>query len=234
MTLDDLYSSDVMSSAVHVAQRFTAPPTWAVPVQTTCSAIAVLLHPHAEVVLHDLATNTVVGLWNPWPGRAVGESSLLEELPESWRERPVQGPYRKVMADGRELSSVSAVVHDADGRARGLLCINLDRTPLLDVAALLARVAAPVQARPPELFERDWREHIALAVDEHCREQGLHRDRLARDDRCAIVAHLDDRGLFATRSAAEHAARALGVSRATVYTLLKEVRNERNAARVPA
>jgi predicted transcriptional regulator YheO len=209
-------------------------PPWAVPMQTVCTAIAALLHPHAEVVLHDLASETVVGLWNPSPRRGVGEPSLLEELPESRRQRPVQGPYRKVLVDGRELSAVSAVVYDPDGRARGLVCINLDRTPLLEAAALLGRVAAPIEARPPELFERDWREQIALAVDEHCRECGLQRERLTRADRRALVEHLEDRNLFATRSAADHAARALGVSRATVYTLLKEVRRERDAARLSA
>jgi len=199
-------------------------------VQTTCAAIAGLLHPHAEVVLHDLATDTIVGLWNPSSGRSVGEPSLLEELPEAWRERPVQGPYRKMLGDGRELSAVSAVVYDTDGRAAGLLCINLDRSPLLDLAGLLARVAAPIEPRPPELFDRDWREQIALTVDEHSREHGLDPRRLTRPERRALVEHLDDRGLFATRNAADHAARAIGVSRATVYTLLKEVRRDRDAA----
>jgi predicted transcriptional regulator YheO len=205
-------------------------PQWALRLETVCAAIAALLHPHAEVALHDLETDTIVGLWNPLSGRGVGEPSLLEELPESWRERPVQGPYRKVLADGRELSSVSALVHDASGRPAGLLCINLDRTPLLDVAALLAGVAAPVEARPPELFARDWREQIALLVDEYCRERGLDRRRLARADRRALVEQLDERGMFATRNAAEHVGRALGVSRATVYALLKEARHERDAA----
>ncbi len=203
---------------------------WAAPLQAACAAVAALLHPYGEVVLHDLKADTVVGLWSPWPGREVGERSLLEELPESWHERPVQGPYRKVSVDGRELSSVSAVIHDADGLARGLLCVNLDRAPLLDVAGMLSRAFAPVQDPPPELFERDWREQIALTVDECCRRLGLDRGGLGRVDRRAVVRELDDRGLFATRNAAEHAARALGVSRTTVYDVLKEVRHERDAA----
>jgi predicted transcriptional regulator YheO len=205
-------------------------PEWATHVQTVCAAIAALLHPHAEVALHELDSDTIVGLWNPLSGRRVGDPSLLEELPESWQEQPVQGPYRKVLADGRELSAVSAVVNDGRGKPKGLLCINLDRTPLLDLAALLTGVAAPVQAQPAELFARDWREQIALAVDELCRAQGLDRRRLTRADRLALVEQLDERGLFATRNAAEHAGRVLGVSRATVYTLLREGRGERDAA----
>jgi len=210
------------------------PPAWIGPVEGACAAIATLLHPHAEVVLHDLAADEIVALWNPSSGRAVGDSSLLDELPASWREEPVQGPYRKVLADGREISAVSAVVHDARGEPAGLLCINLDRSPLLDVAQALAGLAAPTSPRPPELFERDWREQIALVVDERLRERALDRRRLTRADRRALVADLDARGLFATRNAAGHAARALGVSRATVYALLKEVRGAGEPARVPA
>jgi predicted transcriptional regulator YheO len=214
--------------------RDTAPPNWTVSVRTVCESIAALFYPHAEVALHDLSSDTIVGIWNPLSGRAIGDRALLEELPCSWEQHPVQGPYRKVLADGRELSAISAVVYDEQRHARGLLCINLDRSPLLEVAALLAGVAAPIQPRPPELFDRDWREQIALAVDERCREQRLDRRRLTRDQRRALVEQLDDRGLFATRHAAEHAGRALGASRATVYTLLREVRSERDAARLPA
>jgi predicted transcriptional regulator YheO len=56
-----------------------------------------------------------------------------------------------------------------------------------------------------------------------------------RDQRARVwVAQLDQRGLFATRNAAEHAGRALGVSHATVHTLLKETRRARDAAQRPA
>lgn len=198
---------------------------WAVPLHPVCEAIAALLHPHAEVVLHDLDADRIVGLWNEFSGRSVGDPSLLEDLPSSPELPAVQGPYRKVSVDGRELSSVSAVIRDGRGRARGLLCVNLDRSPLLDCAMVLERFARPVAGRPPELFARDWREQIALAVDEACRARGLVVGRLTRGQRRDLVALLDQQGLFATRNAAEHAARALRVSRATVYTLLREVRD---------
>jgi len=190
----------------------------------TCAAAAALLHPHGEVVLHDLEEDRIVAIWNPISGRAVGDASLLAELPESWERLPVQGPYAKVLADGRALSAVSAVVPDADGTPRGLLCVNLDRSPFDGAAELLRAFAAPVVPRPPELFVRDWREQIALVVDDDCRERGVARERLGRDGRREVVGALDARGLFATRGAAEHAARALGVSRATVYALLREAR----------
>ena len=199
-------------------------PSWLKGVEPACAAIAALLHPHAEVVVHELATDTIVAIWNPFSGRAVGDPSLLQELPAHWGERPVQGPYPKVELDGRTLSAVSAIVPDAAGTPRGLLCVNLDRTPFDDVARLLGALFAPTSAQPPELFERDWREQIASGVADYCAELALPRERLTRAQRLELLRRLEQAGLFATRNAADHTATALGVSRATVYSMLKEIR----------
>jgi D-arginine utilization repressor len=199
-------------------------PEWLRAVEPACGAIAVLLHPNAEVVVHDIAADRIVAIWNPLSGRRVGDPALLGELPESWLSAPFTGPYEKVLLDGRRLSSVSATVADAYGTARGLLCINFDRSPFDAVVKLLSDFTAPLADRPAELFSRDWREQIALVVDQECRQRGLRRDALTRSDRALLVARLYEQGLFATRRAADHAARALGTSRATVYSLLKETR----------
>ncbi len=45
-----------------------------------CDAIALLFRPYAEVVLHDLSTETVVHLSNPFSKRELGEPSLLNEI----------------------------------------------------------------------------------------------------------------------------------------------------------
>jgi predicted transcriptional regulator YheO len=65
---------------------------------------------------------------------------------------------------------------------------------------------------------------MALRIHEFCAERGIRREHLDRDARRELVSILDGEGLFAVRRAADLAAQALGVSRATVYTLLKEVR----------
>ncbi len=199
-------------------------PNWLQPHVGTCEALAALFHPLAEVAVHDIRRDRIVALWNPISGRQVGDASLLDELPDYPEDARVIGPYAKVLADGRAVTSVSVVLHNAKGARRGLLCINFDRSPLDGTIELLSRFAAPVQERPPELFDRDWREQIALLVDAECRARQLRRDRLTREQRLALVRLLDEHGLFATRNAAAHAARALGASRTTIYALLKEAR----------
>ena len=197
---------------------------WLKAIEPACAAIAALLHPHAEVVVHELATDTIVAIWNPFSGRTAGDPSLLQELPAHWSEQPMQGPYPKIEVDGRPVSAVSAVVPDAGGVPRGLLCVNLDRTPFEDAARLLGGLFAPTTAQPPELFERDWRDQIAAGVADYCAELALPRERLTRAQRLELMRRLEQAGLFATRNAADHTATALGVSRATVYSMLKELR----------
>jgi predicted transcriptional regulator YheO len=202
----------------------SASPAWLEPHLPVCEAIVALFHPLVEVAVHDIRRDRVVAIWNPISQRRVGDRSLIDELPDYADDARVIGPYPKVLADGRAITSVSVVLRNSKGATRGLLCINFDRSPLDGTIELLSRFAAPVQERPPELFDRDWREQIALLVDAECRVRRLRRDRLTHDQRLALVRLIDERGLFATRNAAAHAARALGASRTTIYVLLKEAR----------
>jgi len=201
-------------------------PPWLRPVLPVCEALAILLAPHGEIAVHDLKTERVIALWNPMSGRRIGDDSLIDELPEARGTGTVFGPYRKALLDGRTLTSVSAVLNDETGRRRGLLCVNLDRSPLDQIAALATSLLAARTEQPTELFHRDWRERIALRVQRHCLERGLRREQLDRGGRRELVAVLDAEGLLSVRGAADLTAQALGVSRATVYTLLKEARSD--------
>jgi D-arginine utilization repressor len=181
--------------------------------------IVALLHPHAEVVVHDIERDQVLAIWNPFSKREVGDPSLLGELPE-WGFS-VFGPYEKVGVGGHRIVSTSIEI--ADGAA--LVCINLDRSPLDDAIGALQQFARAVVPQPPVLFERDWREEIQRVVDDWCRQEHASRARLSREQRVEIIRVLDEKGLFATRNAGSVVASALGVSRATVYNLMKEVRS---------
>jgi D-arginine utilization repressor len=197
---------------------------WWSSLEPVCAAMAALLAPHGEVALHDLKTERIVALWNPISGREVGDESLIDELPESPLAAGVIGPYEKVLLDGRRCTSVSAVLTGDNGRPVGLLCVNLDRSPLDQIVALATSLIAPRAPQPAGLSESDWREQIATRVHRFCQDRAIRREQLNRDARRELVAELDAAGLFAVRRSADLVAEALGVSRATVYTLLREVR----------
>ncbi|GGT05678.1 hypothetical protein GCM10010176_057480 [Nonomuraea spiralis] len=193
-----------------------------------CEAVAALLAPYAEVVLHDVRDDRVLAVWNPMSSRGPGSPSLLGEL-DRLDPAPggVYGPYEKVLADGRRLSSVSAVLRDPGGEPSALLCVNLDRTPLEQAAALLAAFAAPSAPRPEALFEQDWTERVQQIVGAFVREHGRPVERLTRDDRLAVLAELDGAGIFAVRRATGVVAGVLQISRSTLYALLAELRRSR-------
>jgi D-arginine utilization repressor len=191
------------------------------PFTPLIEGIVALLHPHAEVVVHDVKRDRIVALWNPISRRSVGDDSLLRELPVHEAGFGVLGPYEKIGVDGHRITSVTMEI--ADGA--GLVCVNLDRFALDTAIEALQRFAQAVTPQPAALFERDWREEIARVVDEWCRQHQVNRDRLNREQRAEIVKLLDDKGLFATRNAGTHVATTLGVSRATIYSLLQEARS---------
>lgn len=194
-----------------------------------CQAVALLLGPYAEVVLHDAGRDRVLAIWNPMTRREPGDPSLLGELDQlEPSAHDVFGPYEKLLADGRRLSSVSAVLRDADGQPSAVLCINLDRTPLDQAAALLAGFAAPSVPRPEPLFEQDWTERVHQVIGSYVRTRGRPVERLGREDRLAVLAELDQAGIFAVRRAVPVVAGALRASRSTVYALLAELKAPRN------
>jgi predicted transcriptional regulator YheO len=190
-----------------------------------CQAVALLLGPYAEVVLHDPDTDQILAIWNPMGSRGPGDPSLLGELDAlDPSARDVFGPYEKLLADGRRLSSVSAILRDADGKASAVLCVNLDRTPLEQAAAVLSAFGAPTVSRPEPLFEQDWSERVQHIVGAYVRECGRPVERLTRADRLAVLARLDEAKVFAVRRATPVVAHALRVSRSTLYSLLAEHR----------
>lgn len=197
--------------------------------------MAALLAPHAEVVLHDLATGRVSGIWNRFSTRAVGDESLLDVTPESLRE-PVQilGPYTKREADGRMLKSVTIVLRSPkSGKPTALLCINLDLSMFESAMQFISGFLTVENPRPDVLFARDWREQANLLVHEWLDQNNLSKAALGRREKIALVRFLDGHSLFETRKAVEHLAGLLGVSRATVYNYLSAAREhdaQENAA----
>ena len=75
---------------------------------------------------------------------------------------------------------MSAVLRDAHERPSAVLCIDLDRTPLEQAAAVLSAFGAPTVQRPEPLFEQDWAERIQHIVGSHVRETGRPVERMTR------------------------------------------------------
>jgi predicted transcriptional regulator YheO len=191
-----------------------------------CDAIALLLQPQAEVVLHDLATETVAHIANPFSHREVGEPSLLHEI-DFRPDVALMGPYEKVNFDGRRLKSVSAVLRE-DGRAVGVICINLDVTHLQSAIELLTALTRvpPGAGQPAVLFQEDWHERINQYVHAWTARNGVVITDLSRAQKLQLVGELAADGAFGGKHAAAYVSRVLQMSRASVYNYLRAAKGE--------
>lgn len=190
-----------------------------VPFLGTAEAVACLLHPHAEVVVHDIESNQIAAIFNNSSGRRIGSPSGIEDVDGLMSGAATNGPFRKTTMQGREIKYVSSVLRDAAGRAVGLMCINLDVTALRGWLEVGQRFLESVQgsASFDALFDDDWQERIDVFVRQHVEARRLHPGRLNRAQRLELVAALKDAGAFQAKSSANYVANVLGVSRSTVY-----------------
>jgi predicted transcriptional regulator YheO len=197
-----------------------------------CDAIAQLLWPHAEVVLHDLKTGTIAYIANSYSKRRAGDSSLNETESALDLADDVIGPYPKTNWDGRRLKSITSVLRDARGKPIGLLCINHDIEALAGALELLnGLITLPAKPeRSDALFSKDWREAINTIVGRFLKQRKTTIAGLTSADTDALIAVLDKAGMFEIRKAVPYIAEVLKLSRATIYNRLGSTR-ERAAAK---
>jgi predicted transcriptional regulator YheO len=187
--------------------------------------IAALLYPHAEIVIHDLKTQTVVHLANNISKRKIGSPSLLEFFEIDF-DQPVIGPYEKLNWDGKKLKSISITIHGNNAKPIGLMCINLDVSLMSDVHSIIGAFINPdnLLSHPDEIFKDDWQEKINIFIHSWLREHNQTLNSLNRAEKQTLIEIIDQRGGFKGKNAANYVAGILGMGRATVYKYLKELK----------
>jgi D-arginine utilization repressor len=197
------------------------------PFVPVADAIARLFHPCAEVVIHEIATDKIFYIANPFSGRKPGDVSLLKlSARDLETQANVIGPYEKAGEKGQTIQSITSILMDGEKNALGLMCINLDYSgyePALDLLESLIRPHA-FQPHPEILFRNDWRDQIKLEARAFARQTKRALDRLGPKNRRRLMARLDTKGLFYAKKSVEQVAAILGVSRATAYNDLQAVR----------
>lgn len=194
--------------------------------QTLADSMARLLFPHAEVVLHDLATQTVVHIANNLSRRKLGDDSALGELAGDVYTQCSLGPYEKLNWDGRRIRSITSVLQDEHGKPEFALCINLDYSVLEQArdALNLFFQASRMVAQPDALFRDDWQERINTFLHGWLQARHLAIGGLSRDHKRELVEALYREGAFDGRSAHDYIANVLNMGRATVYKYVKACR----------
>ena len=185
-----------------------------------CEALVQLFSPFCEVIIHDLSTETVQQVVGKHSTREIGEPSYLEDMKvDTWTE-DIWGPYKKTEADGRTIKSISLKERDADGNPTCLICINIDVSHFEAARTLLGGLVAVPEGKANPLAN-DWLENLNSFVASWTLDRGIHLKDLHTSDRKQLVQELEKNGVFHQRNAAQAIAKALGVSRATIYQDLR-------------
>ncbi len=186
-----------------------------------------LLHPFAEVVLHDLKKDKIEAILNPISRRKVGDQSHFDQWNfDVSKEQNVIGPYEKINFDGRRFKSISLILRDENGKAIGFLCVNMD-VSLFDsyrtTMDLFLGVGKSQQYQIQQnIFKDDLNEQISMFIQRYCCDHHLNVDVMSRTQKQELVYKLAEKGAFKGKNSTEYVARLLKISRATVYNYLKE------------
>lgn len=203
-----------------------------------------------EIVLHDLRrpTNSVVAVANghvtgrrpgasllAGPRHDAGFQTVLEAM-DSTYDRPYSAvsDYTTLTSDGRRLRSATVVLRNSEGRPYAAVCVNSDMSVFQALQDLLTRLLNfdadeslnGGGTAPPNVD--DLMDEIvadALSVVPKPAESTTKKEKLR------IVAAMDGRGLFLVRGGIEQAAKALGVTRFSIYNYLEEIRGDAKAQR---
>jgi len=197
-------------------------------------AIVLTVGTHCEVVVHDLRNpkQTLIAISGNLTGRAVGAPVPdMEFLPRnltSFQDDIIRQPARTPR--GRELLSTTVWVRDTTGAIVGAICINMDFNDLRHARDLLNHVLTGIEAAPGaevlETFATSPQDFVEIALRGAIRKVGKPLHHLNRQDKIAIISALEQAEVFRFPQSIEIVMEQLGISRASIYAYLKEIREE--------
>lgn len=197
-------------------------------------AIVATVGPQCEVVVHDLRQpeHSVIAISGNLTGRAVGapvpDTDLLPHNLGSFQEDLLRLPLRT--SHGRDLLSSTVWVRDTGGCIVGAICINMDFNDLRRARDLLQHALAETEFASEterlETFATSPQDFVEIALRSALKKIDKPPHRLNRQDKIAIVSALEQAEVFRFSHTIEIIIERLGISRASIYAYLKEIRGE--------
>lgn len=182
-----------------------------------CDAIVRLMDPFVEIVIHDVAQNSVAYINGKLSNRKIGDASLLDSEGLTNIDQII---YPKVSFNGGLVKSISVILED-----QYLLCINCD-VSIFNKMQELSRAFLQMGNQPQALFANDWQEKLHVSIHAYLQSHNLSFDNLSQKNKKTLTKHLFDLGAFHEKNAADYIAKVLGLGRATVFKYLKEWKNQ--------
>jgi predicted transcriptional regulator YheO len=195
--------------------------------------IAKAMGDKCEVVLHDFRQpeRSIVGIAGNVTGRSLGGSvtQIGLEIMQAGDAAKEQYNYVTRSPKGRILKSSTVPLRDDDNRVFGAFCVNIDVT---EMWTMLHTIEASIgmNARAPQsvTFVDDVDKVIGEVLNHETELLGRPLDDLTKTDRVRLLKALDARGVFSLQKSVPQVARHLGITRATLYKDLNEMRSHEN------
>jgi len=178
-------------------------------------AIAALFHPYVEVIVHDFEENKMAASFNHFSKKEAGRPNVDSDSFD---------PEFTVTEGGRRLKTTRALIRDDAGNPVGLFTINFDLSKMDELKLVIDAFTSSSLPLTQDLFKDDWKERINVYVQEFASTRHLTPSNLSREEKRDLIARLYAEGAFKAKKAADHVAKVLGLSRATVYKHLPKTR----------
>jgi len=196
--------------------------------------IADLFGPNCEVVLHDISDleHSIIKIRNGHvTGRKVGDPMTdvgLEMIKKAEYGLTILGNYNPKTKTGKILKSNAVNIRDTKGKLIGILCINLDVTDLIQMEQRIRSFYLVKDDKETKISNEEFEDNIWLIIqkiiDKAIKEKGLPLHNLTKKDKLEIIEKLDKKGIFLIKGAVLQLSKSLGISSATIYKYLEEIR----------
>ena len=203
-------------------------PTYGV-LRQVAVALEKLFEPFCEVVIHDFADfeHSIVCLAGDITSRSIGGAAtdlLLAKASDGETDEDLYN-YLTSLPGGRLMKSCTVFLRDSNGRAQGAFCINFDISAFVNMRNQLGRfITTSNRGDVVETFTDEIEETVQNLIAETLNEIGQGQPLLNRDDKIDLIRRLADKGVFQVKKMVPFVADQLGLSRATIYNYLREVR----------
>jgi predicted transcriptional regulator YheO len=182
-----------------------------------------LLAPLAEIVIHDIATNSICFIEGTLSNRKVGDTSFLDVDLKQLEPQIEHMIYPKINFDGKLIKSVSIPIKEGH-RLIAVMCLNVDISVFSQMQQLAQAFLLPPTNQPEILFKNDWQEKVHQALYQWISDHHLKIESLTNAQKKQVVQEMYAQGAFHEKKAADYIASILGLSRASVFNYLKEIR----------
>jgi predicted transcriptional regulator YheO len=187
-----------------------------------------------ELVLHDFkdVRHSIVAIEGNITDRSVGGplTDLFLKIIHKEESPNDLLKYSSFSVDGRELLCSTIFLRDETDKVVGCLCINRDINHFKMVRNAMDEMcqSLPLQGATgvgeTETFVQDVEELLMGSIHEILSKEAKPVEFMTKADKIRVVHLLNDRGIFLIRGSVQTVAKALNVSRYTIYNYLEEGR----------